>query len=374
MRALELARDALGSVSSNPAVGAVVVRRGVRPSKVVGEGFTQPPSGKHAEIVALEQAGEQAKGADLYVTLEPCSRQGRTPPCTDAIVEAGIARVRFAMIDPNPEQNGRGIEVLKQAGLHVEITPYEDEVLSAKQLMEAYRKHVTSGRPFVTSKFAMSLDGKIAAHTGSSTWITGESARARAHVLRAESDAVMVGIRTVLADDPRMTARDRAGELKTHQALRVVVDSKGRVPEDAVIVSDGGRTLIACVTMDAAKRELFDERGVAVEQLPGEDGRVDMSALMASLGSQGITSVLVEGGGRVAGSLFDESLVDRVAAFIAPVIVGGESAPGPVAGRGVAEIANALHLRDVTWEPVGNDMLVIGYPSIIPHSLNFGLA
>ncbi len=372
LRALELAREALGSVSPNPAVGAVVVGRGVRQGKVVGEGYTQPPGGKHAEVVALEQAGELAKGADLYITLEPCSRQGRTPPCTDAILEAGIKRVRFAMTDPNPEENGHGIELLKQAGVHVEITPYEDETLSAKQLTEAYRKHITTGRPFITSKFAMSLDGKIAAHTGSSTWITGESARARAHVLRAESDAVMVGIRTVLADDPRMTVRDRAGELKMHQPLRVVIDSKGQVPEDAVIVSDGGRTLIACVTIDAAKRELFEKRGVAVEHLPGEDGRVDMSALMASLGARGFTSVLVEGGGQVAGSLFDESLVDKVAAFIAPVIVGGADAPGPVAGRGVAEIANALHLRDVTWKPVGNDMLVIGYPSAIPHSLNFG--
>jgi diaminohydroxyphosphoribosylaminopyrimidine deaminase / 5-amino-6-(5-phosphoribosylamino)uracil reductase len=368
LRALDLARGALGSVSPNPPVGAVLVRRG----KVVGEGFTRPPGGDHAEVVAIKQAGENAEGADMYVTLEPCSRHGRTPPCTDAIVAAGISRVRVAMVDPNPDENGLGIEQLQQAGLHVEITPYRDEIDSATKLTEAYRKHVASGKPFVISKFAMSLDGKIAAHTGSSTWITGVPSRARAHVLRAECDAVVVGIGTVVADNPRMTARDAAGELKANQPLRVVIDSKGRVPEDAVIVSDGGRTLIACATMDAAKKTMLEQRGVQVEQLPGNDGRVDVSALMALLGSREITSVLVEGGGQVAGSLFDAGLVDKVAAFIAPVIVGGAGAPGPVAGKGVSEIANALHLRDVTWEPVGVDMLVTGYPSIIPHTIDFG--
>ena len=359
LRALGLAREALGSVSPNPSVGAVIVRQG----KVVGEGFTQSPGGKHAEVVALEQADGQAEGADMYVTLEPCSRHGRTAPCTDAIIAAGIARVWVAMVDPNPGENGLGIEQLQQAGVRVEITSNRDEIDSATKLTEAYRKHVTSGKPFVTSKFAMSLDGKIAAHTGSSTWITGVPSRARAHVFRAECDAVVVGIGTVVADDPRMTARDASGELKANQPLRVVIDSQGRVPEDAVIVSDGGRTLIACAFMDATKKETLERRGVEVEQLPGGDGRVDVSALMALLGARGITSVLVEGGGQVAGSLFDESLVDKVAAFIAPVIVGGDSAPGPVAGKGVTEIANALHLRDVTWERVGDDMLVVGYPS-----------
>jgi diaminohydroxyphosphoribosylaminopyrimidine deaminase/5-amino-6-(5-phosphoribosylamino)uracil reductase len=190
--------------------------------------------------------------------------------------------------------------------------------------------------------------------------------------LRAECDAVVVGIGTVLADDPRMTARDAAGELRAQQPLRVVFDSKGRVSEDAVIVSDGGRTLIACSSMDAAKKKTLERRGVQVEQLPGDDGRVDVSALLTLLGSREITSVLVEGGGQVAGSLFDAGLVDKVAAFIAPVIVGGDSAPGPVAGKGVAEIANALRLGDVSWERVGDDMLVIGYPATAPHTSDFG--
>ncbi len=357
-RALDLARGALGSVSPNPPVGAIVVRDGA----VVGEGATQPPPGDHAEVVALRQAGEAARGAGLYVTLEPCSRQGRTPPCADALVAAGIVRVHVAMLDPNPEEDGRGIERLRSSGIDVELTPEGDEASRASRLTEAYRKHATTGRPFVTSKFAMSLDGKIAAHTGSSTWITGESARARAHIFRAESDAVLVGIGTVLADNPRLTARDGAGELKAHQPLRVVVDSKGRVPVDAVVASDGGRTLIACVTMDTGKTSFFAECGVEVAALPRQGGRVDMSALLELLGSRGITSVLVEGGGQVAGSLFDAGLVDKIVAFIAPVIVGGESAPGPVAGRGVAEIGDALRLSGVTWERVGDDMLVIGYP------------
>ena len=353
-RALDLARSALGSVGPSPGVGAVLVRDGA----IVGEGFTRPNGGDHAEVVALAQAGAKAKGADLFVTLEPCSRHRRTPPCTDALVKAGVTRVHVGALDPNPEEDGRGVEALGRAGVEVEVADLHE----ARTLIEAFRKHVTTGRPFVTSKFAMSLDGKIAAHTGSSTWITGEPARARAHVLRAESDAVLVGIGTVLADDPRLTARGPDGELKEHQPLRVVVDSRGRIPTDSVLASDGGRTLVACAAIPEGKRLELSERGVEVEVLPAPDGRVDLTALMRALGARDITSVLVEGGGEVAGSLFDGGLMDKVAAFIAPVIVGGKSAPGPVAGEGVAEIGEALRLREVTWEPVGEDMLVIGYP------------
>ncbi len=357
-RALELARRSLGSVSPNPAVGAVVVRRG----KIVGEGHTRPPGGDHAEVIALRQAGDLAQGAELFITLEPCSRHGRTPPCTDAITAAGISRVHVGAVDPNPAQDGRGLSRLREAGVKVTVASDPSESLAASRLIGAYRKHSTTGRPFVTSKFAMSLDGKIADRFGRSRWITGESARARAHDLRAESDAILVGIGTVIADDPRLTTRDADGLPRGRQPLRVVVDSKGRVPLDAVVTSDEGRTLIACIDMEESKRSILAARGVDVKVLPARHGRVDLDALLDQLGSRGVTSILVEGGGQVAGSFFDGGMVDRVAAFIAPVIVGGQSAPGPVGGDGAADIATALQLGDCSWERVGGDLLVVGYP------------
>ena len=358
-RALELARRSLGSVSPNPAVGAVVVRRG----RIVGEGHTQPPGGHHAEVIALRHAGDLALGAELFITLEPCSRQGRTPPCTDAITAAGIARVHVGAIDPNPAEDGRGISRLREAGVEVMVAADASESLAASRLIDAYRKHSRTGTPFVTSKFAMSLDGKIADRTGRSKWITGELARARAHELRAESDAILVGIATIIVDDPRLTARDTAACPTRRQPLRVVVDSKGMVPLDAAVASDEGRTLVACIDIEESKRSKLAARGVEVEVLPSHRGRVDLAALLKLLGSRGVTSILVEGGGQVAGSFFDAGLVDRVAAFIAPVIVGGQSAPGPVGGNGVTDVANALRLGDCSWERVGDDFLVVGYPT-----------
>ncbi len=357
-RALELARRSLGSVSPNPAVGAVVVRRG----KVVGEGHTQPPGGDHAEVVALRKADDLALGAELFITLEPCSRHGRTPPCTDAITAAGISRVHVGAIDPNPAEDGRGLSRLREAGIEVVLASDRSESLAASKLIGAYRKHSTTGMPFVTSKFAMSLDGKIADRAGRSKWITGELARARAHELRAESDAILVGIGTVIADDPRLTARDTAGRPRSSQPLRVVVDSKGRIPLDAAVASGEGHTLIACIGMEESKRSELAARGVEVEVLPGHHGRVNLDALLKLLGGRGVTSILVEGGGKVAGSFFDGGLVDRVAAFIAPMIVGGRSAPGPVAGDGVADIADSLQLGDCSYEKIGDDLFVVGYP------------
>ena len=358
-RSLELARRSLGLVSPNPAVGAVVVREG----KIVGEGRTQPPGGDHAEIVAIRDAGDLVRGAELFITLEPCSQFGRTPPCTEAIAAAGISRVHVAAIDPNPAENGRGMDWLRAAGVGISVTENESDALAASRLMAAYSKHSTTGRPYVTSKFAMSLDGKIATRMGSSTWITGETARAHAHVLRAESDAVLVGIGTVVADDPRLTARDSDSRPLAHQPLRVVVDSQCSVPLDAAVTSDGGRTLIACVSVEASKKAELAARGVEVVVLPDRTGRVDLDALMTLLGSRGVTSVLVEGGGRIAGSFFDADMVDRVAAYIAPMIVGGREAPGPVGGDGAEVVADALRLKECTWEMLGSDLIVIGYPA-----------
>ena len=352
--ALSLARRALGSVSPNPAVGAVVVKDG----EVLGEGWTQPPGEAHAEVMALAQAGQRAAGATLYTTLEPCNHHGRTPPCTQAIIDAGIAEVHSAMADPNPNVPGDGQSRLQEAGLKTVAGEREQE---ARKVVEDYLKFVTTGLPFVTAKFAMSLDGKIATRTGDSRWITGPEARRYAHGLRATHDAIMVGINTVLADDPRLTARHDEGTALVEQPLRIVVDSRGRTPDDARLLDQPGQTIVAVATADSSKRSSLLDRGVDVEELPAEDGSVDLSALLGRLGGREITSVLVEGGGALLGSLFDLRLVDKVVAFVAPTIIGGSGAPAPVAGAGVERVAEAVCLKRVETQQFGPDLAIIGY-------------
>ena len=353
-RALSLARRALGSVSPNPAVGAVVVKDGA----VVGEGWTQPPGRAHAEIVALRQAGPQAKGASLYTTLEPCSHVGKTPPCTEAIGEAGVAEVHSAIIDPNPLVRGKGLARLRELGIATHVGEAEEE---ARQNIEAYEKFVTVGSPFVIAKFAMSLDGKIATHTGESKWISGEESRRFAHQLRAASDAIMVGIKTVLLDDPALTARDDDGASLDRQPWRVLVDSRGRTPPHARLLAEPGRTLVAVAGLDQEAEQRLTSAGAEVEHVPSDDGNVDLAELLSKLGARDMTSVLVEGGGALLGSLFDQRLVDKVVAFVAPVIVGGRDAPSPVAGNGARRISDVLRLDRVKVETFGTDIAVIGY-------------
>lgn len=353
-RALALAERALGSVSPNPAVGAVLVRDG----EVVGEGFTQSPGGSHAEIVALRQAGEKARGAALYVTLEPCCHFGRTPPCTVAIIEAGVAEVHFSILDPNSRVFGRGKQELEAAGIRAVSGEGEER---AAEVNEAYLKHIQTGLPFVIAKYAMSLDGKIATRTGDSRWITSEEARRWAHRLRSQADAVMVGVGTVLSDDPQLTARDARETPAPRQPLRVVVDSRGRTSPKAALFHQPGRSLVA-VASDAA-RKTFQRIGEGVDAIafPGEDGRVDILSLLRYLGSREVTSVLVEGGGTLLGSLMDAALIDKVYAFVAPVLVGGREAPSPFAGTGVARMAESLRLQKVRVETRGPDVLFSGY-------------
>ena len=353
--ALELARRAEGRVSPNPPVGAVLVKDG----EIVGRGYTQPPGRSHAEVVALREAGDAARGAALYTTLEPCSHQGRTPPCTDAIIEAGVAAVHAAMLDPNPNVRGGGMAILAEAGLGIRLGEGEAK---ARLLLEAYAKYVTTGTPFVTAKFAMSLDGKIATRIGDSKWISGEKARRRVHRLRAASDAVMVGINTVLADDPQLTARDKRGEPLERQPLRVVVDTRGRTPPGARMMVEPGRTLVAAGDIDQGPAEALRSAGAEVVSLPGDGPSVDLTALMDHLASEhGVTSLLVEGGATILGSLFDLGLVDKVVAFVSPVIVGGVTAPTPVAGAGFERIADTLRLERVRWDRYGRDMAITGY-------------
>lgn len=356
-QALTLARLALGSVSPNPAVGAVLVKHG----KLVGQGHTQPPGGDHAEIVALKQAAGKARGATLYVTLEPCCHQGRTPPCTGAIIEAGVAAVHAAMLDPNPKVAGKGIAELEAAGIGVIVG---EGAAEAAEIAEAYVKHVTSGLPFVTAKFAVSLDGKIATRTGDSRWISGEESRRYVHGLRHATDAIMAGINTVLTDDPRLTARVGSGQGGTghRQPLRVIIDSSGRTPPEARLFQEYGQTMI--VTGGPLKPEpkaAYQAVGAEILEIPLGDGRVDLAAMLQQLGARGITSVLVEGGGTLLGSLFAAELVDKVVAFVAPIIIGGAQAATPVGGHGVALVADAWQLNRVKVDRFDTDIMVSGY-------------
>ena len=356
-RALALARDAVGSTSPNPAVGAVVVRNG----EVVGEGHTQPAGQAHAEVVALRRAGARARGATLFVTLEPCSHHGRTPPCTDAIIEAGVASVTMAVMDPNPLVGGRGEARLLDAGVSVGVGDGGDE---AAELIAPHAKFIRTGTPLVTAKFAMSLDGKIATRTGDSKWITSAESRRYAHDLRRRSDAIMVGIGTALADDPQLTARDADGAPLPSQPLRVIVDSAGRLPSDAALLAQPGDTLVAMAREDAGPRARLEAAGALVFAA-GDDGRgddrVNLEALLSELGRREVTSVLVEGGGGLLGSLFDEGLVDRVVGFVAPVIIGGAGALSPVGGSGAAMMADAAPLSRARVERIGEDVVVVGW-------------
>jgi len=356
-QAFALARLALGQVSPNPAVGAVIVKNGA----VVGQGYTQQPGSWHAEIVALRQAGENARGGTMYVTLEPCCHYGRTPPCCQAIIDAGITEVHCAMLDANSLVSGRGKAELEGAGIGVFVGEREEE---AKELNEAYTRYIATGMPFVTVKFAMSLDGKIATRSGDSRWISGEESRRYVHGLRYTADAIMVGVNTVLIDDPRLTARccgGRGGAAR-EQPLRVIVDSKGRTPLTARLFNEPGKVLIVLgreVTPQAEKE--FARVSAELLGLPSEGGQVDLLGLLKVLGQREITSILVEGGSELLGSLFDQKLVDKVIAFITPVIIGGRGAKAAVSGQGVDKVADSLGLERVSVTRFGPDLMVSGY-------------
>ncbi|AQU03435.1 riboflavin biosynthesis protein RibD [Dehalococcoides mccartyi] len=356
-QALSLAKLAIGQVSPNPAVGAVIVKNG----EVVGQGFTQPPGGDHAEIVALRQAAEKAKGAALYVTLEPCCHQGRTPPCTVAIIESGIKEVYIATLDDNPLVSGKGKKELEDAGIKVHLGMMERE---ARQMNEAYFKYITTGMPFVTAKYAMSLDGKTGTRTGDSKWISNEESRHFAHYIRHISDVIMAGLNTILKDDPHLTARVNCGRGGTShcQPTRVIIDDNGRAPLSSNVFHVPGNTIVAVAKgLTPEEKQAYDEVGAKVVEMPDERGLVDLKSLLRYLGQNGVTSVLVEGGGIVLGSLFDLKLVDKVLVFVAPIIIGGKDAKIPVAGLGAELITDSAKLRDITTTAFGQDVLISGY-------------
>ena len=357
--ALAEGRRGLARTSPNPAVGAVLVRDG----RIVGRGQTQPPGGPHAEIVALREAGEAARGATLYVTLEPCAHHGRTPPCVDALVAAGVAEVRVALVDPFPQVAGRGIVRLRAAGILVAVGLGATE---ASELHEGFFTRLAMGRPHVTAKWAMTLDGRIATRTGHARWVTGPSARREVHRLRDRVDGIVVGVGTVLADDPLLTTRlpdEDVGVGGPHHPLRIVLDSAGRTPPEARLLRPDipGRTVIACTAaIPEARRAAWRARGADVLVVAGDGPRVDPRRLFAELGARGLNTLLVEGGGETLASCFAAGLVDRVLAFVAPQLVGGRGAPGPLGGLGAATMDGAYRLRDVVIRHFDDDLLIQG--------------
>jgi diaminohydroxyphosphoribosylaminopyrimidine deaminase/5-amino-6-(5-phosphoribosylamino)uracil reductase len=352
-QALDLAMRGWGHVTPNPMVGALIVDAA---GEVAGRGWYEGPRGApHAEVRALRDAGERACGATLYCTLEPCSHHGSTPPCTDAVIRAGIARVVVAASDPNPLVDGRGLAQLRGAGVEVQDGPLQAE---AHRLNAAFERHITTGLPFVIWKVAASLDGKTAARDGSSRWITSPQARADAHRLRAWADAVIVGAGTVLADDPQLTVR-HAELAKAWQPMRVVVDAAGRVPPTAAVFDRPGQLLVATTDRADAQIDLWQDAGAEVVIVePDATGGVAPQALVRELGKRDVQAALLEGGATLAWSFLRDRLVDRVVQYIAPRVIGGVEALGSVAGDGFAPVAEALDLTFVSVDRIGPDLRV----------------
>jgi len=354
-RALELASKGVGQVSPGPLVGCVVTDV---QGEIVGEGYYLYDGVRHAETIALEQAGLAARGGTAYVSLEPHAHHGRTPPCSAALIEAGIARVVAPIEDPNPKVSGAGFTHLRSAGVAVSVGVMAKE---ASRLNEAYLHFMRTCRPFVHLKLAVSLDGKIATRTGDSRWIAGPEARARAHEFRHESDAILVGAGTVLVDDPALT--DRSGDTRRRPLTRVVLDERLKTSADSQLVQTANDIplIIFSGVTDEARVNALKQHGVEV--IADVCGGRDLRAVLQQLGDRSIQSVLIEGGGKVAGAFIDAGLVNKLTFFIAPVVIGGEAAPTAVGGVGVAKMADALRLRDVTITQRGDDLEITGYAS-----------
>ena len=347
-RALELAARGKGRTSPNPMVGCVIERNGL----IIGEGFHARAGAPHAEIVAMEAAGGDIAGATVYLNLEPCTHTGKTPPCAPALIEKKPGRVVVAMRDPNPKVAGRGIDQLRDAGIRVDVGVLEDE---AQTLNEAFAKHITTGRPFVIAKCAMTLDGKIATRSGHARWITSEEARLTVHRLRNEVDAILVGSRTVMLDDPSLTTR--LNEPGVRDPVRVILDAEEYLDENRRVF----HVASSAPTWVASTSEHEYPAGTEVIHVPPGPGGVDMAALMEALGARGITSLLIEGGGTTHASAFTAGIVDKAWFFIAPKIIGGRDAITAVEGDGVDTMDEAILLERMTVRSVGPDLLIEAY-------------
>jgi len=354
-RALELAKGGWGRTNPNPLVGAVIVKNG----EIISEGYHEILGCAHAEVAAFNNAKIDVKGGTLYVNLEPCSHYGRTPPCALAIIEAGITLVVVAMKDPNPKVSGRGVIMLKAAGIEVIVGVLEKE---ASKLNEIFIKYITHKRPFVIMKTAMTLDGKIASTCGDSKWISGESSRQQVHILRDRVSAIMVGVNTVLVDNPSLTTRLDFDKGK--DPVRIVVDSRGLLPIDSQVVevkSSAGVILATTSLIESEKEQQLIDKGVCILKLDGLDGHVDLIKLMEELYKLEIDSVLLEGGGGLNAAALDSGIVDKVMIFIAPKIIGGVNAKTPVEGVGIPFMQEAINLEDISISRFDEDILVEGY-------------
>ncbi len=357
--AIKLALKAKGKTSPNPLVGAVVVKDG----RIVGEGYHRQAGLAHAEVNAIAQAGKKAKGATLYVTLEPCTHFGRTPPCVNRIIKRGIKKVVIGMLDPNPINNGRAVVILRKHGIQVAYG-FQQERL--RKINEPFIKFITKKIPFITVKVAQSLDGKIATRTGDSKWITSDSARNFANSLRRYYDAVMVGVNTVIRDDPQLTCR--TPRIPKRQPIRIVVDSQLSTPQDAKIFSAPGQVIIATLKsatgQETPNRQILSKKATILE-VKEKNGQVNLYDMLKQLAKLEITNIMVEGGGSLIGSLFDEGLVDKVLIFIAPKIIGGKEAMSSVEGNGIRQLTAAPFIKELNIKRIGNELFLegnISYP------------
>jgi diaminohydroxyphosphoribosylaminopyrimidine deaminase/5-amino-6-(5-phosphoribosylamino)uracil reductase len=354
-RAIDLALMARGRTSPNPMVGAVIIKGG----RIIGEGYHKKAGTPHAEVNAINAAGRNAKDGIMYVTLEPCCHQGRTPPCTKTIIKSGIKKVVIGMVDPNPVVAGKGIKELKDAEIQVSTGLLEKE---CKSLNEAYIKYITTKKPFVLLKVAMSLDGKIATSKRESKWITSEKSRERVHHLRDEVDAVMVGIGTVLQDNPNLTVALKKG--KVNNPYRIIVDSELKIPLDANILKSNlkSKVIIATTTKSNTKKvNILREKGAEVILVEDNKQRVNLLKLMNELGKMEITSIMIEGGSELNSSALESGIVDKVIFFIAPRIIGGKDSVPAVGGRGFERLSDSLNIHDINVDRCGNDIVIEGY-------------
>ena len=352
--ALDLAASAKGKTNPNPLVGAVIVKDG----SIVGTGLHRKAGEPHAEVHAFRMAGEHAKDATLYVTLEPCSHFGKTPPCANLVKESGVKRVVVAMQDPNPSVAGRGIQLLRDAGIEVEVGLLEEQ---ARRLNERFIHNMLTSRPFVISKFAMTLDGKIATYSGHSQWITGKEARRNVHELRDEVDAILVGVGTVLKDNPALTTRltERTGK----NPIRIVLDRELRTPLDAQIVqTDEAKTVIVTAEDQQQKASSFENLGVELLYVPVVDHKLDLHVMLDELYKRGITDLLVEGGGEVNASFLRNGLIQKFLVYVAPKVLGGHHSITPFTGDDVETIDAAMLLQFAEVDQVGGDFRITAYP------------
>lgn len=354
-RAIELAKEGQGWTRPNPLVGAVLVKN----DRIIGEGYHEFYGGPHAEVNAFKNATEDVTGSTLYVTLEPCSHFGKTPPCANLIVDKKIKKVIVGLLDPNPLVAGNGIKLLQDHNIEVISGVLEDD---CRKMNEIFLKFITTQRPYVILKSAMTLDGKIASITGDSKWITSQKSRAFVHEIRHHLMAIMTGIDTVLIDNPKLTTRltDRIGK----DPIRIIVDSKARIPLDCAVISNTSKakTIVATTELaDSNKIKALEERGVEVIIIPSKNNRVDLPVLMDELGRRKIDSILLEGGSALNFSALQDGIVDQVYQFISPKIIGGTQAKSPVGGIGIERIDDAIQLTNVTTHIFDDDILVIGY-------------